>query len=239
MGLSAPCACGRCDGTHGALELARRARDLSLHISKADEELDPLTEEQALALSTALATWQASYAQLEKAYEYKHDIPPDEMQRLAAAGADAAQRALDRVTPANKARLAPIFAQLKDEMVRGAAGGMAPAAVWQEAMSEFIGAAYWAGEETIYTPYELHRLARTEMAIAKGEADREFLQREFDADSSAVDEVGAMTPLHPNCVCLESSAQGSDLKEYLCILPSETACEFCLGIVEDVLARIP
>jgi len=90
---------------------------------------------------------------------------------------------------------------------------------------------------TSYTPYEWARLCRTESSFARYAVERETLATDFNADATALDDIGASVPIHPNCMCGLSPANGPNGAIYMVIQTTPNACELCNDVADSVLTR--
>lgn len=124
-------------------------------------------------------------------------------------------------------RLGPIQELLNQQLGDMASGNINPFAISQ----------YWTHQFDNYKDWEFARLARTESAFAQMTAKTEWLRAEFDADDSAINELNAIPPIHPNCMCdLQPMVIGNHV--YMYLDTQLEPCVLCNDLADQVLDLI-
>jgi len=227
----------------GLLLKARRVRDLSGLLAKQGEGgfeggLDfELGEEDGEAFGSVWAVYASALGQAE-ALAARGELTEAERQRLAAAALAQAEEGLALLSDSARQRLGPLVTWINEAlqgMVEGSINPLQAAARMQEALRGAMEAGATAPPGQ-YTPYEWSRLCRTEAQFARSAAVLE----EFKAggsDSSVVESLGAVPPLHPSCMCSLGELEVGG-KAWVILMPTPTACAICLDMAEQVTSAI-
>lgn len=204
-----------------------------------------LTPEQAQIVATAIQTYYSQLQVLEQAYNFQREISAAEYSRMQEVAEYAVTQSFDRLSAGAQSRLSDVLDNLKERAAVSFVEGVDPRAEQQWLMDKYLADFVWGDAEVPqvnYTPYEFHRLCRTEAAFSRGEVQRSA-QEEAGVTYEVVDGYdegnGVDLPIHPNCNCEWTSTTGKDGREYAVIWPAPTCCEICLDLAEAVEAAVP
>jgi hypothetical protein len=167
------CSCSKAGQDIGALV---RAQGL-VSRSKGTE----LTPEQAQIVATAIQAYYSQLATLEEVYKFHREISAAELTRMQLVAEYAVTKSFDKLSKSAQDRLKPVLGDLKERAATSFAEGVEPRAEQQWLMDTYLANYQWGdavAPEVNYTPYEFHRLCRTEAAFSRGEVQRDSLTQD-------------------------------------------------------------
>lgn len=218
----------------GLMSEARRFDDV---LAKADEDMD-LNPEDAQIMGTYFSIYSSA---VEKAgiLNAKGKLDAITRQSLQAEAEAQISEGMKLLSNSAKNRLQPILQQVNADMAQFWSQGVNPL----QAAAKLQGALDWV--ETFdglgynpsgYKPYEWARLCRTEAQFATASVQvAEYIAG--GASDAIVRALGAIAPIHPNCMCVMRVIEHNDIR-HLVLMPTPTACIRCLELANQVIDKI-
>jgi hypothetical protein len=195
-----------------------------------------LVESDAEVGATLVSVYRHAIGLAELAEVSGDPLRPEELGELEAAVAFQEANGLARLSQSAAKCLAPVLRTARRALAQLVGGTINPqrAAVLLQEAVEDIGSRGGLVDplRLQYSAYEWSRLARTEMAFAQAAATRATMELR-DTDFDALDTLGAVPPIHPNCMCTigETEVHG---RIVAVLLPAPSACELCLDTAASV-----
>lgn len=188
------------------------------------------------------ATILGSYSHVVAAGKFSelrnHALTADERKQIAAAVKFQQDEGLKLLSDTSKLKLSPLLDEINGKLA-GFLEGEVNAIDAGRQMADLYNNPWEDGPlAPLYKDWEWSRLARTEAGFAYSESTLGQLEAD-GVSNAAIEAGGGQIPVHPSCLCAYSTIVGSDKKEYTILDPNPSACDVCLGVADDVDAKVP